>query len=153
MFRQKLTDLFDRQRECLERIIGIAKTKAAFDFANAKGFSIEFIDLVCTKELKIVLAKKHDFQSENSNRLGKYGWSNARITDHMLKLFHARMNIVGRILKAFVDSTDPEEALKGYEGPKSSMQVSFASEEFDDIEVSQAYRQDMAFDLDNLKVD
>ena len=153
MFRSRLQELFDRQRECLERIIGIARTSEAFDYAFKKGFSIDDIDAVCAKELKLILLKKHDFISDNSTRLGKYGWSNARIMDHMLKLFHARINIVGRILKSFVDSSDPEEALKGFYGPKSQDAPQVVSEDFDDIEVSQAYRQDMAFDLDNLKVD
>lgn len=129
MFRRRLNDLMDEQRARLEALVSVETVQQAYEFLDLHELSVEAIDHALCEELKIILLRKNDVQIEMSTRLNKYGWTSGRILEHMLKVFYAKMQAVGRVLKAFLESKDPEKALQGYDGPINVL------DEADDIEV------------------
>ena len=154
MFRKHLDNLLQEQRERLLLIKTYSEVSEAFDFLDANGLGADAIDAFCAAELNFAINRKNDVQTDLSMRLNKYGWSTARIVDHMLKLFQAKMKTIGRVLKAFVDGKDPKEALRGYEGPKNLVIGLLDMEpEFENKEIFDAYDEmNMVSNLEDLDV-
>jgi hypothetical protein len=148
MFRSRLEALMAEQRARLEAIVSSDVVDEAYEFLDLHDLSVDSIDKSLCAELKIVLSRRNDVQIDMSNRLNKYGWSSARILDHMLKVFYAKTQAIGRVLKAFLDSRDPESALEGYEGPKNVLSSEDASEA--NVEIGKAYKfaSGLDFELD-----
>ena len=108
MFREALNDLFNRHRERLLIFSDVVKVDAAFELLEENELSVEYIDMAVCSELKTVLNKKNDFQTDCSMRLDKFGWSAKRIEDHMYRFFEAKMKSAGKILST-VEATGPKE--------------------------------------------
>lgn len=138
MFRKRLDALMDEQRERLEGVVSHEVVNEAYEFLEAHDLCVESIDAALCEELKIVLCRRNDVQIEMSNRLNKYGWTSGRILEHMLKVFYAKMQAVGRVLKAFLESKDPLKALEGYDGPKNVLAE--ADEVDTNVEIGKAYK-------------
>lgn len=167
MFRQRLSALLQEQRERMALIVSSDTVDEAFDFLEAHGLDANSVDQACTAELKNVLRRTNDVQMDMSSRLNKYGWSTARILEHMNNVFTAKMKTIGRVLKAFLDSTDASEALHGYDGPKNAQvselsgpvahEVSSAYEEtyeayeYDSVEANEANASGLLSSLEQLK--
>lgn len=135
MFRARLEALLAEQRERMTLVCSKETVDDAFQFLADHDLSPEALDLDLSLELNIILKRKNDVQIEMSNRLNKYGWTSARIQDHMLKVFYAKTQAIGRVLKAFLDSRDPEEALQGYDGPKNVIEPFIEDEPQEKIKV------------------
>lgn len=154
MFRKNLLNLLQEQRERLLIIKTEEEVGLAFDFLTANGLGADDFDAFCAAELNNAINRRNDVQTDMSMRLNKYGWSTARIIDHMLKIFQAKMKTIGRVLKAFVDGKNPKEALRGYEGPKNLIVDHLQLKpDFEIREIFDAYDEmNMISSLDDLDV-
>ena len=140
MFKQRLEGLLEEQRQRMSQIVSIHVVDQAFDFLDANRLNSEAINRSCASELYVAINRVNDVQIDMSTRLDKYGWSTARILEHMNKIFTAKMKTIGRVLKAFIEGTDPQEALQGYTGPSMSTNSEEISS-FDSKEISEAYEE------------
>lgn len=148
MFRTRLDNLLREQRERMCLVVSLETVKEAFDFLDEHELSADSLDIELTKELNIVLKRKNDVQIEMSNRLNKFGWTSARIQDHMLKVFYAKTQAIGRVLKAFIDSKDPLDALQGYDGPKNVLDTISEEDAQEDVQ----YSKQLASGLEDLEI-
>ena len=145
------------QRVRLRALLPQSVVEEAFSFLDLNSLSVVALDHALAAELKIVLSRQNDVQIEMSSRLNKYGWTSGRILDHMLKVFYAKTQAVGRVLKAFLESQDPHRALEGYDGPLNIMDQGKEKEsEEENVEIGKAYGKEaskFASGLQDLDID
>jgi hypothetical protein len=150
MFFKALQTLFHEQRIRISRICDTDRVDEAFEFLADNALDEVSIDRDCMKELHSILVKRNDVQITTSNRLNKYGWSTARIRDHMNRFFHSKMRAVGSVLKAAVH--DPhanlQECLRGVMFSRQRQECEETDEEIYNVLNVQRGLRPMASSLD-----